>query len=66
MNVCGIDVLWTCHSLLVQKSGKIFGKGELRWWCKGKVFYSEGGSKGIPTSKFSAWLKPDDTERVPT
>lgn len=26
------------------------------------MFHSEGGSKGIPTSKFSAWLKPDDRQ----
>lgn len=54
--MCGIDVLWKCHSVLVQKGGKNWEKGELRWGSKGMVSWSEGGSKVIPRSRFSTSL----------
>lgn len=65
-SVCGIDVLWKHHSVLVQKGGKNLGKGELRRGGKGMVFSSEGGSKVMPTSNFSTQLKPDDRKSTNT
>lgn len=57
--VRGTDMLWKCHSVLVQKGAVNWGKDKLRWGEKSAVFWSEGGNKIIPTRNFSAQLTPD-------
>ena len=44
-SVCGIDVLWKRHSVLVQKGGKNLGKGELRRVVRVRCFSQKVGAK---------------------
>ena len=45
----------TAVSVSVQKDGKNWGRREITWGDKGKVFKSDGGRKVIPIRIFSTW-----------